>query len=66
MAYIEFQDVVKEYQMGEVKIRALDQASFSIDKGELVIIAGPAGGLAVIQARGFVSIKRRKYIPSDL
>ena len=43
MAYIEFQDVVKEYQMGEVKIRALDQASFSIDKGELVIIVGASG-----------------------
>ena len=43
MAYIELQDVVKEYQMGEVKIRALDQASFSIDKGELVIIVGASG-----------------------
>ncbi len=43
MAYIEFQDVVKEYKMGEVKIRALDQASFSIDKGELVIIVGASG-----------------------
>lgn len=43
MAYIEFQDVVKEYQMGEVKIRALDQASFSIDKGELVVIVGASG-----------------------
>lgn len=43
MAYIEFQDVVKEYQMGEVKIRALDQASFTIDKGELVIIVGASG-----------------------
>lgn len=43
MAYIEFNNVVKEYDVGENKIRALDGANFSIDKGELVVIVGPSG-----------------------
>lgn len=43
MAYIEFDDVVKEYRTGEVRIRALDGASFSIGQGELAIILGSSG-----------------------
>ncbi len=43
MAYIEFNNVVKEYRMGEVAIRAVDESSFAIDKGELVVIVGPSG-----------------------
>ena len=43
MAYIEFNDVVKEYQMGEVIIRALDKTNFEIEQGELVVIVGPSG-----------------------
>lgn len=43
MAYIEFQDVVKEYLMGEVLIRALDQIDFKIEKGELTVIVGASG-----------------------
>lgn len=43
MSYIEFKDVVKEYKVGEHKIRALDGANFEIDKGELVVIVGPSG-----------------------
>ncbi len=43
MAYIEFKNVVKEYKMGEVKIRALDSTNFEIEKGELVVIVGPSG-----------------------
>ena len=43
MAYIEFKDVVKEYKMGEVKIKALNNTNFQIDKGELVVIVGPSG-----------------------
>ncbi|MCL1912457.1 MAG: ABC transporter ATP-binding protein [Eubacteriaceae bacterium] len=43
MAYIEFDNVVKEYSTGELAIRALDGASFSIEKGELAIIVGPSG-----------------------
>ena len=40
MAYIEFKNVVKEYTMGDNKIRALDNANFEINKGELVVIDG--------------------------
>lgn len=43
MAYIEFKNVVKEYIVGENKIKALNKASFEIDKGELVVIVGPSG-----------------------
>ena len=43
MSYIEFKNVIKEYKMGEVTIKALDNANFSIDKGELVVIVGPSG-----------------------
>ena len=43
MAYIEFNNVEKIYDMGEVQIKALDKATFKIDKGELVVILGPSG-----------------------
>ena len=43
MAFIEFREVSKIYQMGEVEIRALDKMSFSIEKGEFVIILGASG-----------------------
>ena len=43
MAYIEFKNVCKEYKMGEVIIKALDNTNFLIEKGELVVIVGPSG-----------------------
>ena len=43
MSYIEFKNVVKEYKMGEVSIKALDKTNFEIEKGELAIIVGPSG-----------------------
>ena len=43
MSYIEFKNVVKEYIMGEVSIKALDHTNFQIEKGELVVIVGPSG-----------------------
>ncbi len=43
MAYIEFKDVIKEYKMGEVAIKALDNTNFEVEKGELVVIVGPSG-----------------------
>ena len=43
MSYIEFKNVVKEYKMGEIIIKALDNTNFEIEKGELVIIVGPSG-----------------------
>lgn len=41
--YIEFKDVKKIYQMGEVKIEALSGVNFSVDKGEFVVVAGASG-----------------------
>ena len=43
MPYIEFKNVVKEYKMGEISIKALDKTNFEIEKGELVVIVGPSG-----------------------
>ena len=43
MAYIKFENVDKTYKMGEVKIEALKNTSFEIEKGELVCILGPSG-----------------------
>lgn len=43
MAYIEFRNVDKIYGNGESKVMALNDTSFSIDKGELVVILGPSG-----------------------
>lgn len=43
MAFVEFENVGKVYHMGEVRIEALHHASFTIEKGELVVIVGPSG-----------------------
>lgn len=43
MSYIEFKNVEKDYQMGEVTIKALNNTNFTIEKGELVVIVGPSG-----------------------
>lgn len=43
MSYIEFKNVCKEYKMGEITIKALNNTNFSIEKGELVVIVGPSG-----------------------
>ena len=43
MAFVEFQNVGKTYHMGEVSINALHDATFEVEKGELVVIVGPSG-----------------------
>lgn len=43
MAFVEFKDVTKTYHMGEVDIKAVDGISFSVEKGEFVIVVGPSG-----------------------
>ena len=43
MSYIEFQNVKKIYKMVYVKIKALNGADFSIEKGEFAVIAGASG-----------------------
>ena len=41
--FIVFENVVKEYSMGEVRIRAVDGADFEIARGEFAVIVGPSG-----------------------
>ena len=43
MAFIEFQNVGKTYGTGDVQINALHDASFTVERGELVVIVGPSG-----------------------
>ena len=43
MAFVEFENVGKTYHMGQVQINALHDASFTVEKGELVVIVGPSG-----------------------
>ena len=43
MSYIEFNNVVKEYNTEGLSVKALDGANFTIEKGELVIITGASG-----------------------
>ena len=43
MAYIEFDHVVKAYGSGATEIHALDEASFTVEKGELAVILGASG-----------------------
>lgn len=43
MSFIELKDVVKTYKMGEIEIKAVDNISFPIEKGEFVVVVGPSG-----------------------
>ncbi len=43
MSYIEFEKITKVYQAGEQSIRAVDEASFVVEKGEFAIILGASG-----------------------
>lgn len=40
---IHAENLTKVYQMGDTEVRALDGASFTINKGEMVAIMGPSG-----------------------
>ena len=43
MAFVEFKDVSKIYQMGEVEVAAVSGMSFDIEQGEFVVVVGPSG-----------------------
>ena len=43
MSYIEFDRVSKLYKMGNSIVYALDEVSFSIEEGEICVVAGPSG-----------------------
>lgn len=41
--FIQVNNIRKTYEMGEIKIDALDNISFSIDEGEFVVVVGASG-----------------------
>lgn len=41
--FVRFEHVKKVYHMGEITIEALQDASFTIEKGEICVIVGPSG-----------------------
>jgi putative ABC transport system ATP-binding protein len=43
MPFVEFKNVRKVYQSGEIKVEAVKGINFTINEGELVIIVGPSG-----------------------
>lgn len=43
MAFVEFKNVYKRYQMGEMTINASDGVDFEIQKGEFCVIVGSSG-----------------------
>ncbi|MHC6179653.1 ABC transporter ATP-binding protein [Clostridium sp. JNZ X4-2] len=43
MSFIDFENVKKEYAVGDIAITAVDNCSFSVEKGQLVVILGPSG-----------------------
>jgi putative ABC transport system ATP-binding protein len=43
MSFIEFKDICKEYYVGDLTIKAVENCSFSVEKGELAVILGPSG-----------------------
>lgn len=43
MPYIEFSHIVKEYGSADATVRALDDANFQVEKGELAVILGSSG-----------------------
>ena len=43
MAIVDFKNVSKIYKVGDLEFKALDNASFELNEGELVVILGPSG-----------------------
>lgn len=43
MSFIELKDVVKTYKKGEIQIKAVDNVSFPVEKGEFVVVTGASG-----------------------
>ena len=43
MSVIELKNICKTYQMGKVQVKAVDNASFKINKGDFAALSGPSG-----------------------
>ena len=55
MAFVEFRNVRKVYQMGDVEVRAVDGMDFEIERGELVVIVGQPRAVEIAVARNETS-----------
>lgn len=40
---LKIENLSKNYQMGEVSVKALEDVSFEVEKGEFIVILGPSG-----------------------
>lgn len=65
--YVKLDKVSKIYKMGEVEIRAVDEISFEIAKGEFVVIVGPsgAGKTTVLNILGGMDTASRGLVQVD-
>ena len=43
MGYITFENVCKHYQTGDTVVKAVDDVSFAIEKGDFCVVLGPSG-----------------------
>ncbi|MGN1301687.1 MAG: ABC transporter ATP-binding protein [Clostridia bacterium] len=43
MSFIEVKGLVKKYKTGDIEVTAVDDVSFEIEKGEIVVIVGASG-----------------------
>ena len=43
VGYITFENVCKYYQTGDTVVKAVDNVSFTIEKGEFCVVLGPSG-----------------------
>ena len=43
MPILQTSNVTKQYQMGEIIVKALDSVNFTVEKGEFVAVMGPSG-----------------------
>ena len=67
MAYINFKNITKEYIVGEKPIRAVDDASFTVEKGEFAIILGAsgAGKTTALNILGVMDVATSGHISVD-
>ena len=66
-SYVKLDKVSKIYKMGEVEIRAVDNISFEISKGEFVVVVGPsgAGKTTVLNILGGMDTATKGYVFVD-